>query len=1488
MKKISWLFKTVCAVMLAVMAVPTLSQAQLPDSKGNDFWLAFPRNYTANSPLQLFISSETASSGNVNIPGTGFSTSFTTTPGVTTTVSIPASNQVMTSNGVENKGIHVTSNNEVTIYGLNQISYTTDAYLGMPTDILGTDYMVMSYTGLSASYPSQMTVVATQNATTITVTPSTSAGGHAAGVAFNVSLNQGEVYQLGGTNGADMSGSTITSDKPVAVYGSVVCANVPTTCYACDHLVEQMPPLSAWGKNFVSAPLKNRSGGDVFRILASQNSTSVTVNGAPVATLNKGQVHEMTIATNAVITSNKPVLVAQFARGSSCDGAVADPFMMLIPPYEQFLGSYTVSTPASGFSYHFINLVVPQIAIGNVTLDGGVIPAGSFSAIGASGFYAAQLTVAAGTHNLNSNYPIGVHSYGFGNYDSYGYPGGQSLAPIGFVSSITLAPVNGGTSTVGGQHCVTATVLDQYGNPVSGVRVDFAVTGANNVSGFAFTNASGEASYCYNGNMSGTDDIVATTGSLTSNHGSKTWQCGTVTFTYASAVCDSSNSSSITFTGVSGGVAPISYSINGGTTYSASASFTGLGFGSYDLMVKDAAGCTSATSGVTLADGEAPNAVCKNITVQLDSSHLAFINASDVDGGSTDNCGIASISINKSTFSCESLGANTVILTVVDVNGNSSTCAATVTVKDDFNKCCQGPSAVCQNIAVYLDATGNATISAADVDGGSTAECGLASMTISNSSFNCSNVGPNTVVLTVEDVNGETSTCNAVVTVNDSTPPTVIAQNLTFYLDAAGNASVTANDVDGGSSDACGIASLVLNNGSFTCANVGDNEVVLTATDNNGNAASGKGTITILDSLPPKVVAQNIVVYLNGSGNATITAADVDGGSSDNCGVSLSIDNSSFGCANVGANTVVLTGTDPSGNTASASGTVTVRDSTKPAVIAQDITIFLDATGNATITAADVDGGSSDNCGVSLSIDNSSFGCANVGANTVVLTGTDPSGNTASASGTVTVRDSTKPAVVAQNITIYLDATGNATITAADVDGGSTDNCSIASLSVDRTAFTCGHTGTNIAVLTATDNSGNNASAMSIVTVLDSTAPYISCPGDISVVSTPEDCDPQVSWSDVVAGDNCSYAVSSTHNSGDEFPLGTTTVTYTATDASGNASSCSFNVTVTPQTLTASLSSPTYNGYNISCNGGSNGSISTTVGGGCLPYAYAWSNGAATADVSGLSAGDYQLTVTDASGQSVELSITLTEPSELVADAGNNGTVYYGYQPYGCTSLSASAQGGVPGYSYSWSTGETTASINVCPSATSIYYVTVTDENGCTAVDSATVCVIDVRCEKGGKAIVMYEGGKVMVCHVSGNGKTQTLCISPNAVADHLAHGDALGYCNDVHNCDYVNEKQTNSMVWEGIQNGADLEVFPNPFSQQTTIRFNIDNDDHATITVYNISGQQVQVIFNKDVEGGYIYQAQFDAQNLPDGIYVYQLITESGLVKTGKMVLRK
>ncbi|MCB0395736.1 MAG: HYR domain-containing protein [Flavobacteriales bacterium] len=1324
-----WLKKALFTLAFMCTLGPVV-HAQLPDSKGKDFWLAFPRNIYAGNTT-LFISSGVATSGTVSVAGIGFSQNFNVTPGVTTTINIPTSVEVQTANGIENKGIHVVANDEVTVYGLNQASATTDAYMGLPTDILGTDYLVNSYIGLSnGAYPSQLSVVGTQDGTTITVTPKVTAGGHAAGVPYNVVINQGQVYQLGATGGGDLTGSRVTSTAPVAVYGSVVCANVPTNCFACDHLIEQIPPISSWGKSFVSAPLATRTGGDIFRFLASENSTSVTVNGANVATLNAGDYHEMLINGNAVIAANKPILVTQYSRGSSCDGVTSDPFMMIIPPFEQFLGEYTVGTPSTGFSGHYINLVVPQAAIGDVKLDGTVVSAGSFSVIGASGFWAARLPISAGTHTVSSNYPVGVHTYGFGSYDSYGYPGGQSLAPIGFISTLTLAPVNGGTSQIGTQHCVVGTVLDQYSNPVSGVRVDFAISGAHSLSGFAFTDANGDATYCYNGAYPGSDVIVATTGALTSNQANKSWTCADFSFTYTSAVCDSSNTSSITFTGVQGGVAPYSYSIDGGSNYSTSASFTGIGLGSYNLIVKDAAGCTSNAQNTTLADTQLPQAVCQNIVVQLDGNHEASISAAQVDGGSTDNCGIANLSIDIVSFNCNNLGDNNVTLTVTDVNGNQSTCVAVVTVRDDNNPCCAGPAAVCQNITVYLDASGQASITAGDVDGGSTADCGLQSMTVTPSAFDCSQAGTTVpVILTVTDINNVSATCTANVTVNDSVSPVAATQDITVYLDAAGNAAIVAADLDNGSSDACGIASLSISNSTFNCANVGANTIVLTATDNNGNQSSNTSTVTVIDSTAPVVIPQNITVYLDAAGNAAITAADVDGGSSDACGLSLSINNSTFNCGNVGANTVVLTGTD---------------------------------------------------------------------------------------------------------------------------------------------------------------NNGNQSSNTSTVTVVDSTAPAISCPADIYVVSTPTDCDPAVTWDAPQASDNCSFTVSGSHNSGDEFGLGTTTVAYTVTDASGNTASCSFNVTVTAQTLEASVSSPEHNGYNVSCNGGNDGEATATVNGGCLPYSYLWSDGQAAATAAGLSAGAHSVTVSDNSGQVVVQSITLTEPSQLVADAGNPATVYRGYTPSSCATLNGSASGSVPGYSYLWSTGETTADINVCPTATTIYTLTVTDANGCTAVDSVTVCVIDVRCEKGGKAIIMYEGGKVMVCHVNGNGTYNTLCISPNAVADHLAHGDALGYCDDVSSCDYINEKQTNMNIWQGLEAGADVVAFPNPFSQSTTIRFNVHSNDHVQIAVYNMNGQQIEVLFNQDVQGGFVYQATFDGQQLPEGMYFYQMTSENGINMNGKLILNR
>ncbi|RZL04958.1 MAG: hypothetical protein EOO62_20175, partial [Hymenobacter sp.] len=414
--------------------------------------------------------------------------------------------------------IHVTSGQEVTVYGLNRMTATTDAYLALPTDVLGTQYINLGYlnSDLTNVMGTQFAIVGTVNGTVVTITPTVTAGTRLVNVPYTITLNQGQTYLLRSTGvyPSDLSGTIISSTQPIAVFGSNKCANVPHDHFACDHLVEQLPPTTAWGKQFVSVPLKTRLNGDTFRFLAATNNTQVRVNGTLVATLNRGQYHERIIAGSAQIVATEPVLVAQYSNGSSYDGVVSDPFMMLIPPLEQFLGSYTVTTPASGFSGNYINVVAPNAAVGTVRLDGAVVAASSFSAVGSSGYSTAQLTVSLGAHQLMGGiYPIGAFVYGFDTYDSYGYPGGQSFAPVATVSSLALTPATG-TAQTGSQYCVAATVKDQFSNPVVGVRVDFAVSGANPTSGFANTDAGGIASFCYTGTKAGTDNIVASIGSL--------------------------------------------------------------------------------------------------------------------------------------------------------------------------------------------------------------------------------------------------------------------------------------------------------------------------------------------------------------------------------------------------------------------------------------------------------------------------------------------------------------------------------------------------------------------------------------------------------------------------------------------------------------------------------------------------------------------------------------------------------------------------------------------------------------------------------------------------------------------------------------------------------------------------------------------------------------------------------------------------------------
>ena len=197
----------------------------------------------------------------------------------------------------------------------------------------------------------------------------------------------------------------------------------------CDHLVEQVTPTSTWGRRFITTPLASRQNGDTFRIVAATDDTEVRIDGDVVATLDAGHVHEQILTASSVIESTEPVLVAQFANGSTFSGNPGDPFMMIVPPYEQFLNAYTVTTPATGFVQSYVNVVAPGDGSG-ITLDGTLIPTSEFAAVGDSGYSAAAIAVEPGTHRLSAARPFGLAIYGFNNDDSYGYTGGLSLSQV--------------------------------------------------------------------------------------------------------------------------------------------------------------------------------------------------------------------------------------------------------------------------------------------------------------------------------------------------------------------------------------------------------------------------------------------------------------------------------------------------------------------------------------------------------------------------------------------------------------------------------------------------------------------------------------------------------------------------------------------------------------------------------------------------------------------------------------------------------------------------------------------------------------------------------------------------------------------------------------------------------------------------------------------------------------------------------------------------
>ncbi|MEZ4963487.1 MAG: HYR domain-containing protein [Saprospiraceae bacterium] len=557
-----------------------------------------------------------------------------------------------------------------------------------------------------------------------------------------------------------------------------------------------------------------------------------------------------------------------------------------------------------------------------------------------------------------------------------------------------------------------------------------------------------------------------------------------------------------------------------------------------------------------------PVAVCKDTTVFLNTLGTITIDSSYIDNGSSDNCGSLTMSLSQSTFDCSDIGTNPVTLTVSDLSMNSDMCMATVTVLDTIS-----PVAVCQGATVYLTNSGSGTIAVSSVGIGSTDNCGTPTLSLDINTFDCSDLGPNTVVLTATDASSNLDTCHATVIVLDTISPVAVCQGATVYLDSNGSGNISASAIGTGSTDNCGTPTLSLDISSFDCGDIGPNNVVLTATDGSTNTDTCHAVVTVLDTISPTAVCQPATIYLDNAGSATLSPTAVNNGSSDNCdSVVLSLNITAFNCGNTGPNPVVLTVTDTSGNALTCIATVTVLDTISPVALCQGATVYLDGAGAGSVTASSIGMGSTDNCGApTLSLDVTSFNCSDLGPNPVVLTATDASNNLDTCHAMVIVLDTVSPVAVCQGATIFLGANGSGTVAVSSIGIGSSDNCGTPTLSLDINSFGCSDLGPNNVVLTATDASSNTDTCHAVVTVLDTISPVATCPAMIPDVLLQANGTGTL-MANIGSGgstDNCTTVTeTSPLLSFDCTDIGLQMVVLTATDGSGNADTahCAFMV----------------------------------------------------------------------------------------------------------------------------------------------------------------------------------------------------------------------------------------------------------------------------------------------------------------------------------------
>ncbi|MEO8147352.1 MAG: T9SS type A sorting domain-containing protein [Bacteroidia bacterium] len=880
---------------------------------------------------------------------------------------------------------------------------------------------------------------------------------------------------------------------------------------------------------------------------------------------------------------------------------------------------------------------------------------------------------------------------------------------------------------------VTATVTQPAGitlttskNNVScngGANGTASVTATGGVTPYSYLWSNGKTTKNITGLAAGTYTVVVTDGNGCSKTASVViTQPTKITALYVvtNPNCFGATNGAIDIT-VTGGTPPYTYTWSTGAT---TQDLNGIVSGAYSVFITDSKGCVILANIIlTQPNAIALSTTIKDVTCFGGNNGKVTVLAT---GGTSPYTYVWSNG--QTNAAATNLTAGTYTVTVTDTKGCSLSISATVG---------QSPQLVCSanvgcmnNVSCFGGSNGKLCVS---VTGGKAPYTYSWNTSPVATTAAVNNVPAGTYTVVVTDKNGCTTSCTFTITQPAALVVAPLAStNVSCKNGSNGTASITT--VTGGTPPYSYSWNTVVTATTTSVSGLTAGTYKVTVTDANGCTATATVKITQPTQLVLNTTKTNLAC--NGAGTGSITATATGGTPAYiytlNPGA---ITNGTGLFTGLGAGTYDVTVTDANGCSVTKTGIVI----TEPSALTMDPTSGTDVNcfggNNGTATAGAVAGGTPPYVYIWNTIPPQGTATATgLTAGTYIVMVTDAKGCTVS--GTVIVNQPAAPLAIAiinqTNITCSGGTTGDAT---ADATGGTapyTYEWSDGQTTAQATGLVAG-----TYVVTATD--ANGCQALTSVTIsqanafsVAATSTNVSCNGgaDGTITATVSGGNPPILYT---------LNPGAITNGTGSF-TGLTVGTYTVTAADAGGCTATTVVTITqPSILIANAFST-----NVSCNGGSNGTATVFATGGTAPYSYSWTGGSTLQNPSGLLAGTYTVTVTDANGCTLERTVTITEPAAMAIAQSQVNVLCNG----GATgSATATVSGGTAPYFYFWNNGQMTQTAAGLTAGT--YTVTVTDYKGCSVTSVYTITE--------GSAIVANPAQGTITCF----GGTTTISVAP-------------------------------------------------------------------------------------------------------------------------------